>query len=122
MSEATLKYELNESEGQPSELRLSGHVTGDALAETHCDPIGLLGDDAYSKRIIVDMSETEFLDSSGIGWLVQQNKLFQTTGGMLVFHSIPPMVSRVIQLMSLHRVLRIATDAAAARALAEGEN
>jgi hypothetical protein len=40
---------------------------------------------------------------------------------MLVFHSIPPMVSRVIQLMSLHRVLRIATDAAAARVLVEGE-
>jgi anti-anti-sigma factor len=121
MSDAALTYELSESEDSLPELRLSGHITGDALAEAHCDPIGLLGGNAYSKRVLVDLSGTDFLDSSGIGWLVQQNKLFQSTGGMLVFHSIPPMVSRVIQLMSLHRVLRIATDAAAARVLVEGE-
>ena len=122
MADTGLQYQLNESDGSIAELRLSGHVTGDALAEAACDPIQLLGGDAYARRLMVDMSGTEFLDSSGIGWLVQQNKLFNNTGGKLVFHSVPPMVARVIQLMSLHRVLRIAADAVTARSLVEGDD
>ena len=37
MADTGLQYQLNESDGSIAELRLSGHVTGDALAEAACD-------------------------------------------------------------------------------------
>lgn len=117
-----LQFEISKADAGPHELLLSGHVTGDGLREAGCDLTTLFGADVYDHAVLIDMRGTEFLDSSGIGWLLEQHKRFRSGSGRLVLHSVPPMVSKVMQLMSLHRVLKIADDAKAARLLAEATN
>ena len=98
-----------------SEVRLSGRITSDVVAE-HGDHLRrMLGERAHAGRLLLDMSGTEFLDSSGIGWLLDQHRQCVHAGGVLVLHSLPPMVARVVQLMNLHKAFRIAPDATAAR-------
>jgi anti-anti-sigma factor len=100
-----------------SEVRLSGRITSDVVANRGDHLRELLGEQAYSGRVLVDLSGTDFLDSSGIGWLLDQHRRCKRAGGTLVLHSIPPMVSRVVQLMNLHHAFHIAPDAATAHAI-----
>lgn len=102
-----------------SEVRLSGRITSDVVANRGDHLRELLGERAHAGRLLVDLSGTDFLDSSGIGWLLEQHRKCKRAGGRLVLHSIPPMVSKVVQLMNLHHSFHIATDSVSARAMAE---
>jgi hypothetical protein len=46
-------------------------------------------------------------------------KHFVQAGGKLVFHSAPPLVQQVFDLLQLQRVLNVAPDETAARALVQ---
>jgi anti-anti-sigma factor len=63
---------------------------------------------------LFDMEGVEFIDSSGIGWLLSMNRRFQEEGGAMALHSVPPMVSNALKLLRLNEVLTIAEDAPAA--------
>ena len=57
-------------------------------------------------RIVVDLSATEFLDSSGLGALIAGLKTARQAGGDLRIAALGPQVSTVLQLTNLDRVLR----------------
>src|SRR4051812_40091175 len=80
----------------------------------------LLGSKVYTRKLLLNLERVEFLDSSGISWLVVSHKNFQQHGGMLVLHSVPPRIHQVLQFCRMDRLLRLTEDEAAARALAAG--
>jgi anti-sigma B factor antagonist len=55
--------------------------------------------------IVVDMSEVEFLDSSGMGALVAVAKLARERGGSLSLRGVRPAVFKALRLASLVEVL-----------------
>jgi anti-sigma B factor antagonist len=57
-------------------------------------------------RIVVDLSATEFMDSSGLGALISGLKTARQAGGDLRIACLGPQVSTVLQLTNLDRVLR----------------
>jgi anti-sigma B factor antagonist len=59
------------------------------------------------QRIVVDLSELDFIDSMGIGALVGGLKRFRSDGGELVLKDPTPRVSRVIELTGLDQVFTI---------------
>jgi anti-anti-sigma factor len=83
------------------------------------DPlVKFLGPQVYSRKLLLNMEKTNFLDTSGIGWLISCHKHSQRAGGILVLYSIPPRVRYILQLLQMDRLLHLATDLAAARAIA----
>ena len=78
----------------------------------------LAGPSIYSRKLLLNLDRVEFLDSSGISWLVVSHKNFQQHGGVLVLHSIPPMIYHCFKILGLLDVLHIAPDEAAACASA----
>ena len=83
------------------------------------EPISeLLGADIYDKRVLVDLSDVKYIDSSGLGWLIVCQKRFQEHQGALVLHSLPQLVSNVLKVVKLDQVFTIADDAEAAAAAA----
>jgi anti-sigma B factor antagonist len=103
-----------------AEVRLSGRITSDVVGERGDHLSRILGEHVHAGRLLLDLSGTEFLDSSGIGWLLDQHRKCMRAGGVLVLHSLPPMVANVVHLMNLHKAFTIAVDATSARAGAEG--
>ncbi len=87
-----------------------------------CDNIlaALLGDSGFAQIALLDLSNTLYLDSAGINWLLNCHRRFREAGGALVIHSITPMVMQVIRLMRLDRVFQLADDARSARLLLVG--
>jgi anti-sigma B factor antagonist len=85
------------------------------------DPLEkLLGTEGYGARVLMNLEKAEYIDSSGIGWLLTHHKHFLQAGGKLVLHSVPPRIQDVFNLLRMSAVLHIAPDEAGARALAQG--
>ncbi len=80
----------------------------------------LLGPGCFARTVLLDMRRTDYLDSSGISWLILSHKNFCQGGGRLILHSLPPALRRIIELTRLASVLHLADDEPAARALAAG--
>ena len=96
------------------QVKSSGRITQDQLAKTP-DPLGdLLGADAFSRNVLLDMSDTEFLDSSGVSWLLVSHKKFQEEKGRMVIHSVPPIVLNVIKILRMNLVFELAENEQAA--------
>lgn len=69
---------------------------------------------ARSARVLVDLSRTEFIDSSGIGALIGGLKAARLADGDLRIADVPEAVARVLTLTNLDRVLRAYPNAEAA--------
>jgi anti-sigma B factor antagonist len=59
-----------------------------------------------STRIVVDLSSTEFIDSSGLGALISGLKTARQAGGDLRIAAPTPQVETVLSLTNLNRVLK----------------
>jgi anti-sigma B factor antagonist len=59
-------------------------------------------------RIIVNLEETTYIASSGIGVLLASNEVARENGGELVFVAMTPKVRQVFKLMGLGNSLRYA--------------
>jgi anti-anti-sigma factor len=77
-----------------------------------------LGKDCYTRKVLLSLQQSSYIDSAGIGWLVMCHKRFRDAGGCLILHSIPPMVQHVFNLLGLVDVLNIAADETCAEAWA----
>ncbi len=92
-------------------IQLSGRITQDSRSDDG-DPLAqAAGQDVYGRRVLLDMEPVEFLDSSGIGWLLSMNRQFREQGGALALHSVPPLVANALKLLRLDQVMTIADDA-----------
>ena len=77
----------------------------------------LLGSRGYGQRMMLNLTETRFIDSSGLSWLVVCHKRFIQASGKLVVHSIRPTIMDLLKMMRLELVLNLAEDESAAREL-----
>ena len=65
-------------------------------------------------RIVVDLGEVTFIDSSGLGALIAGLKTARQAGGDLRIADVPEQVMTVLRLTNLDRVLRAHTTVAEA--------
>lgn len=69
----------------------------------------LCQNDSTPSLIIIDFSQTTFMDSSGLGALVTNFKIAQAKGIKLILRNVRPQVMAVLSLTGLDRVLTIET-------------
>lgn len=63
--------------------------------------------DAGAARIVIDLGQTEFVDSSGLGALIGGLKRARVAGGDLRIAAVPEQVHAVLRLTNLDRVLSL---------------
>jgi anti-anti-sigma factor len=102
-----MKLSIAKDDGQCVHVSVTGQVT-----QREIDPISeplqeLLGPAAYSRQVRLDLSETNYLDSSGIGWLLKCHKRMREKGGKLTLHAPHPMVANVLKVLKLDRVFNV---------------
>ena len=76
-------------------------VTAPYLWETIAEVI------SDTKRLVVDLSETEFIDSTGLGVLVRALKRLRHHGGDLILRSPKSNARKVLHMTSLDRVMTV---------------
>ena len=115
-----MKMTVAADDGEVVRVALSGAVTQRELPPMSEPLQELLGSGAYAKRVMLDLCEVSYLDSSGVGWLLACHKRMRQAGGKLVLHSYSPIVSNVLRVLKLERVLDLAENALAAEKTARG--
>lgn len=111
----------NQSEGV-CHMSLSGRISQTSSGAKFDQLSQLLGESNYNQNILMSLKDTDYIDSSGIGWLLATDKKIREAGGRLVLHSLPIEVQHVFGLMKLNRVFEIAKDKQQACSLAAGES
>jgi anti-anti-sigma factor len=113
-----MKLSLRSEDGGVSRLQSEGEIRlSDQLRDSKVIE-GLLGPDCYAKKILLDLQNTPYMDSSGVSWLVSFHKHCRTAGGVLVLHSIPPSIMSILKLLHMDRYLNLVEDEDAAQTLA----
>ncbi len=102
-------------------MEASGRITQGDVSKFDDPMRDLLGDDGFGRRVVLDLDGVEFVDSSGIGWLIASHKHFRKDGGKLVVHSVRPMVAEILKILKFHQVLVIAKNERAALAAVRRE-
>ena len=116
-----MKFTLSEDLGEIKKISIAGCLTQPDVAPPQ-DPFRqVLGPEAFSKIALLDMRDSNYLDSMCIGWLLSAHKSFKNNGGKLIIHSLQPLATNVISLLHLNGVFFIAADGEKALKLAKGE-
>jgi anti-anti-sigma factor len=101
------------------QISCAGHVTQVNL-QAGSDPLSsILSPEDYTHSILIDLNQAQFIDSSGVGWMLKCHKHCKQAGGRIVFHSAPPLVRQTLELLQMGKVLCLAKDAKSARALVD---
>ena len=97
-----------------------GRITQQRIDPSSEPLAGLLGPAVYSRKVLLNLSNSDYIDSSGVSWLLTCHKRCREAGGMLIIHSPSPMVVQILRVLRMDQVLTVADDILQARALANG--
>ena len=93
-----------------------GNITAAEMTLGPRNPLeALVGENWPCNRIMLDLSKTDFVDSTAIAWLISTSKQFRANGGAFAIHSIVPRVRQMLELLKIGRIIPIAADETAAR-------
>ncbi|MEX0818431.1 MAG: STAS domain-containing protein [Pirellulaceae bacterium] len=111
---------IQSTNGDPVLLRVEGRVSQRDVESN--DPfVDNLGEDVFSRQLVVDLSEVASLDSSGVNWLLVAQKQAHEQGGQLVLHSLSPIANNVLKVLNLHTVFKVAENEADALRMLGGD-
>lgn len=68
------------------------------------DQVDLSIERAKPKQLVLDFSDINFMDSSGIGFVMGRYRLMQQLGGSLKLAGLSPRMERVMKLAGLDRL------------------
>lgn len=112
-----MHIEILSVEGDVYSAKLSGPVSDtDGRTKT----LEHDGVDVYTKTVLLDLSEANYINSSGIGWMVSCHKRAVEHGGKIIFHSPQPLVDQTLKMMRIDKALHLVENLDAARNMASG--
>lgn len=103
-------------ENDPSiRVAVEGPLTSDNITGSPEQLLsGLLGAGWAGHRILMDLSKSDHIDSSAIGWLLDCHKAMEKAGGSITLHSVQPTVLRILKILKIDSLIPIETDEQAA--------
>jgi anti-sigma B factor antagonist len=111
-----MKLQLTSVEAETAFVRIEGPITPGGVGMAH-DPLEQLIDPrGCSRAIVLNLAGAEWIDSSGIAWLLRWHRRAEHTGGVFGLCALPPRVSEVLRVSHMDRVLAVWPDEATARA------
>lgn len=85
----------------------SGQISQSNFGDSTDPLLDLIGRDGLKRKVQLDLERAEYIDSSGIGWLVGCHKRFLQAGGEFKLVKVPPVIYQVLEFCGLHGVLKM---------------
>ncbi len=100
----------------------AGNITAADIDPAGNNPLqGTIGQNWMQSRVMLDMGETQYIDSSAVGWLIGTSKQIKDASGAFVVYNVQPAVRQVLDLLKVGRVVPIVQDESAAKQVAAGD-
>jgi anti-anti-sigma factor len=103
-------------------MEVVGRISRTAWPPGYDPLVELVGGEVYAAPVLINFARADYIDSSGVAWLLTCHKRFKEAGGRMFLHTISPITMQFLKLMRMDLVLNLATDETAARQKARGEN
>jgi len=116
----SMELKLVWNEGNLVRVESSGKVSRDGWAPAHNPFADLFGPTIFSRNVLLNLKSSNYLDSTGVEWLLSNHKRFNAAGGKLVIHGFNPVMAQILKMMRMELVLNLAKDEAAAMEMANG--
>ena len=81
-------------------LRLAGDLDVDTAADLR---VAIDASGRGRRRVVLDLAQIEFMDSTGLAALLKANQQMRDRGGELVLRAVPAQVDRLLRLTDLGR-------------------
>ena len=85
-------------------VRFSGDIDHNAAMQIRCKLDAML-DDHQIRRLIFDMRDVEFMDSSGIGMLIGRYKIMRSKGGSVAVTGVDRRVNKIFEMAGLYQII-----------------
>jgi anti-anti-sigma factor len=82
----------------------------------------LLGPHCYRHKVVLNLERSQAIDTSGLSWLIHNQRRFAEQGGKIVLYAVPPVVSDLINFVRLTALLQIAASEKAACEMLEANH
>lgn len=115
-----MEVKLLHNEDDMVRLESCGNVSRDDWGNRRSPLEELCGEGIYARKVLLNISKCQYMDSTGVEWLLSCHKRFCDEGGLLVVHSPSPVLLQILKMMKMNLVLNLADNETAARALACG--
>ncbi len=103
-----MELSIQSDDGGVVRMQIKGPVVQNKL-QPAAEPIGdMLGAGGYARKVVLDLQGAEFIDSSGVNWLLRCHKRFRENGSRLVLYGIPPLVMNILKVLRMHLVFDLA--------------
>lgn len=102
-----MKLAIAKDDDQGARVKVSGKVTQHDFSPVQEPLAELLGPSVYERQVTLDLTDTMYLDSSGVGWLLACHKRMREAGGKLVLENVPSIVANLLRLLKLSRLLGV---------------
>jgi anti-anti-sigma factor len=89
-------------------VQITGKITQENIGIAGDPLLDLLGAGVYDRNVLLNMSKADFVDSSGVSWLLTLHKHFKDGAGQMILHSIPQLIMNVFKVLNMHLVFQIA--------------
>ena len=99
------EYTINEENGRLI-LHLKGELVLNAVTELKDEIKSHLKNE--NLKVIADLSDVEFVDSSGLGMLSSWFKCVNEENGRIVFANVQPYVRKIIKISKLDKIFTLA--------------
>ena len=111
-------------DGEAVYVRCVGNLDEQPLLAEVNPLVRLLGPTVFERRVRLNLERVEFLDSRGIGWLVECHKRFRQGGGALSLYRLPPRILQVLRFCSMDRYFHLIREETgdSSRALPEADS
>lgn len=96
-----MKLAIAKDDGQTAHVKISGKVTQHDFSAVQEPLVELLGPNVYHRHVVLDLSDTMYIDSSGVGWLLTCHKRMREGGGKLSLEKTPSIVANLLRLLKL---------------------
>lgn len=117
---STMEIKLVWNDGDLVRLETLGKLSRDGW-NANRDPLGdLFGPNIYAGKVLLSLEHSQYLDSTGVEWLLSCHKRFEANGGKLVIRCHNPVMLQILKMMRMDLVLHLAKDEAAALQLVNG--
>jgi len=111
----TMEVKLQRAEGDLVRIEVSGKISRDGWT-AHRDPLTeVYGHDIYRQKVLVNLSNSFYVDSTGVEWMLSSHRRFKESGGIMVLHSATAGTLQLLKMMRMDRVLHLVPDETAAK-------
>ena len=87
-------------------VKLVGEIDHHSAVSVRADIDSLIFE-KRPKKVVLDLSEISFMDSSGLGLIMGRYSLMREQGGEVVVVDPAPMVERVMDLAGMRRIIAV---------------